>query len=173
MFSGLRLYDTGGLAVGRYLTLSHRWGHGCEKFSTTQDNVDQRKVGLDISELPKGIQDAIQVARNLEVQFIWIDSLCIVQDDDSDWARESVCMEDIYASSYCTIAVTSLDDLRGFLVRNNLYFNYRDDNSDAGDNKFKIGSDEADAEGSVYIYASTVKPNFVKEVDEAELNQRG
>jgi hypothetical protein len=79
-------------------------------------------------------------------------------------------MEDIYALLYYIIAVTSLDDLRGFLVYNNLYFNYRDNNSNAGDNKFKIGSDEANIEGLVYIYASTVKPNFIKEVNKAKLN---
>ena len=54
--------------------------------------------------LPKSIRDAISVCQGLEFRYIWIDALCIVQDDELDWQRESVRMLDLYANSYITIA---------------------------------------------------------------------
>ncbi|KPA35248.1 heterokaryon incompatibility [Fusarium langsethiae] len=53
-----------------------------------------------------------------ELQYLWIDSLCIIQGDEEDWKRESKRMEKVYASAYCTIAATSASDSNsGFLKR--------------------------------------------------------
>ena len=67
-------------------------------------------------DIPKTFQDAITVTRYLGFHYIWIDSLCIVQDDNEDWARESAKMSSIYANAVLTIAASAAaDDTYGFL----------------------------------------------------------
>jgi hypothetical protein len=51
----------------------------------------------------------MQVVRRLGVRYLWIDSLCIIQDDE-DWAREASYMYDVYSNSYLTISATSAND---------------------------------------------------------------
>jgi hypothetical protein len=95
---------------GSYLTLSHRWGER-QKTETTKDNIDRFKQALPMDELPQTFKDAIMVTRQLGFQYIWIDSLCIIQHDKEDWFRESAKMGDIFESSSCTLAaVHALDD---------------------------------------------------------------
>jgi hypothetical protein len=57
--------------------------------------------------LPKSFQDAAKVAMNLGLRYLWIDSLCIVQDDPLDWEEEAAKMGSIFESSYVAIAATS------------------------------------------------------------------
>ncbi|KAF1957936.1 HET-domain-containing protein [Byssothecium circinans] len=92
----------------KYLALSHQWGapNQHRKFCTYKNNVESFKQGIDIDEFPQTFQDAIAVTRGLEVPYLWIDSLCIIQDDDDDWDRESKLMEQVYSSSYGTIAAS-------------------------------------------------------------------
>ena len=72
-----------------------------------------------LSELPKTFQDAVRVTRELGIEYLWIDSLCIIQWNADDWKREAGRMEDVFASAYCTIAATSaVDSNAGFLARN-------------------------------------------------------
>ncbi|KAK3996596.1 heterokaryon incompatibility protein-domain-containing protein [Cladorrhinum sp. PSN332] len=91
----------------RYTTLSYCWGATAlprPSFMTTSKNVDQRKNdGFRISSLPPVLQDAIQVTKSLSIAYIWIDALCILQDMDNDWIRESALLIDIYRSAYVTI----------------------------------------------------------------------
>ena len=94
---------------GRYLTLSHCWGTS-HRITTTSSTLQARKKGILISELPKTFQDAILIARYLQVQYLWIDSLCIIQDSYSDWEYQSSRMADVYAKSYLTIAASSSSD---------------------------------------------------------------
>ncbi|KAK4159876.1 heterokaryon incompatibility protein-domain-containing protein [Cladorrhinum sp. PSN259] len=100
---------------GSYLTLSHRWGLKCH-LQTTKANQDQLTKGIWFNSLPKTYRDAAIVAILLGYRYLWIDSLCIVQDDPDDWLRESARMSTIYRNSGCTIASHGSDsDLDGFL----------------------------------------------------------
>ncbi|KAF5608313.1 het domain-containing protein [Fusarium pseudoanthophilum] len=65
--------------------------------------------------LPKTFQDAITVTRAIGIEFIWIDSLCIIQNDDDDWATEASKMADVYRGSYLTLAASSSPDAHGGL----------------------------------------------------------
>jgi hypothetical protein len=65
--------------------------------------------------LPKTFQEAIIVTRALGVEYIWIDSLCIIQDDIQDWRYESSQMCDVYNNSYCNIAATHSTNSAGGL----------------------------------------------------------
>lgn len=66
--------------TGKYITLSHCWG-GVRHYVTEKNTLEQRCQAIEISELPKSFQDAILVTRYLKISFLWIDSICIVQDD--------------------------------------------------------------------------------------------
>lgn len=112
------------LAPGtKYLALSHRWGSHAKDgeadplagkiISTYLRNKDELVRGIDESHLPPMYLDAITVTRALEVDYIWIDSLCIIQrdwddplDTGEDWKKESEKMEQVYRSAYVTIAAS-------------------------------------------------------------------
>jgi hypothetical protein len=104
----IKLYETDGES-GTYITLSYCWGFS-RQFTTTRSSIEARKSGIDFNELPKTFQDAIVVARTLGVRYLWIDSLCICQDDLEDWQRESAKMAQVYKNSYLTIAATRSSD---------------------------------------------------------------
>jgi hypothetical protein len=97
---------------GCYATLSHCWGYA-NFIQTTKQTVSQRKSGIEWSSLPRTFQDAIKILRALQIHFLWIDSLCIVQDDELDWMKESRCMATIYSKSFLNIAATGASDSRG------------------------------------------------------------
>ncbi|KAL9112220.1 MAG: hypothetical protein Q9187_007804, partial [Circinaria calcarea] len=63
--------------------------------------------------MPLTFKHAIAIARRLGYQYLWIDSLCIVQDSDEDWMRESAMMGQIYSFSQCTIAATGSSNSHG------------------------------------------------------------
>jgi hypothetical protein len=50
--------------------------------------------------LCKTYKDAIALTHALGISFLWIDSLCIIQDDAADWEAESGNMASIYENSY-------------------------------------------------------------------------
>lgn len=76
-------------------------------FTTSRASIAARKEGIKLEELPKTFQDAVTVARKVGVRNLWIDSLCICQDNSADWERESANMAAVYAKSYLTIAATN------------------------------------------------------------------
>lgn len=96
----------------QYATLSHCWGKA-HVIQTTKETLGLRMQGIEWDHLPKTFQDAITIVRALDIRFLWIDSLCIVQDDILDWKKESVRMAIIYSNSYINIAATGASDSRG------------------------------------------------------------
>ncbi|KAH7076852.1 heterokaryon incompatibility protein-domain-containing protein [Paraphoma chrysanthemicola] len=103
------LFITGG-KVERYCTLSYCWGQCSTAYNTTRDNLVAHEKELPIVspelKMPKTYHDAIVITRHLGVRYLWIDAICIVQDDPEDWRAEAAKMKDIYQNSYCTIAAT-------------------------------------------------------------------
>ncbi|KAH8686168.1 heterokaryon incompatibility protein-domain-containing protein [Ilyonectria robusta] len=104
----------------RYIALSYCWGIGTKQYVTTEAIVAERKQGIDVSTLPKTFQDAIALSRQLGVRYIWIDSLCICQDQIHEWERESTKMAAVYTNAYLTVAATGVDSSDGglFFSRN-------------------------------------------------------
>jgi hypothetical protein len=90
---------------GQYLTLSHHWSSDplLRPKKTTRDNIQCHMEGLPTSSLPKTFRDAIALTCRLGYRYLWVDSLCIIQDDRNDWARESAKMSEVYGSSILTI----------------------------------------------------------------------
>jgi hypothetical protein len=101
-----------------YATLSHRWGDSTP-FHTTKDTIASYAELIRFSQLPKTFQDAVVVARSLGIRYLWIDALCIVQDDLHDWYNESRNMARVYQNALVNIAAHgSQNDRDGFLRRN-------------------------------------------------------
>ena len=101
---GVRLLESKS-SWGKYICLSHCWGS--ESFiTTTHATLEKHKTNIRWNELPRTFQDAITFARELEVRYFWIDSLCIIQDDDDDWHAEAANMGNIYNHSFLTLAAS-------------------------------------------------------------------
>jgi hypothetical protein len=106
-----------------YAALSYCWGKSKqqEEASTRKENVDDRHRGIEISQLPNSIRDAVEVTRLLKIHYLWVDALCIVQDDDVDRGSEISKMGSIYRGSTLTIAAASAkESTESFLANRDL-----------------------------------------------------
>jgi hypothetical protein len=104
----------------RYAALSYCWGGGMEQdpnlYTATAKTLAHGYSGISFSELPLTLKDAVIVTQRLGIQYLWIDRLCIVQDDDEDLSRELGKMPAIYGSAYVTIcAASAANSTAGFL----------------------------------------------------------
>lgn len=75
--------------------------------------MQARRSGIALREIPRTFRDAVMIARRLGLRYLWIDSLCICQDDSEDWARESGLMADVYSNAYVVIAANRSSDCDG------------------------------------------------------------
>ena len=105
-----RLLITNG-GRGTWLTLTHSWG-GVKDLITTTENIHNLRRRIPWSELPSLFRDSITITRRLGVQYLWIDTLCIVQDDRTDWREQSARMSDIYRHSMLNISATTASNCR-------------------------------------------------------------
>lgn len=111
----IRLVEFGSNARPRsapvsYAALSHCWGMpGRLPIKTLKENLSKHLERIRFGDLSRTFQDAVQVARGLQLSYLWIDSLCIVQDDTEDWIREAEQMANVYRESVCTISALSAD----------------------------------------------------------------
>jgi len=90
----------------RYICLSHCWGSK-RTLETTTSNLKALQKEISNSTLPPLYQDAVKVTRALGVQYLWIDSLCIIQDSADDWEFESTKMRSVYQN--CLVTISALD----------------------------------------------------------------
>ena len=89
---------------GLYMALSYRWRPDGERptetyhwpWELTTMSIDQMRVRISFETLPRAFQDVITVVRKLNVRYLWIDAMCIIQDDNADWQLESSRMDSIY-----------------------------------------------------------------------------
>ncbi|PYI02576.1 HET-domain-containing protein [Aspergillus sclerotiicarbonarius CBS 121057] len=108
--AGVKLVITKGARLkGPYVTLSHRWQQNAHRFPMLRTStIQQMQQGINVRRLPRAFQDAILLTRRLGVEYLWIDSLCIIQDtdDQSDWDRESLTMDKVYLHGFVNISAT-------------------------------------------------------------------
>lgn len=113
----VRLVNTHRGRTAVYACLSYSWGTGTQHCTTTR-NIKSHLQRISISNLPRTIADAIKLCRALHIPYLWIDALCIIQDDKDDWSREAAAMAGIYGSSVLTISVpNNTDCTEPFLTR--------------------------------------------------------
>ncbi|CCF36230.1 hypothetical protein CH063_01458 [Colletotrichum higginsianum] len=114
----VRLVSIPALMRERYIALSYCWGVGKQKIMLNKSNKTELISGLSVQELDLTIQDAVHVARELEFQYLWIDALCIIQDDKHFKAKELGKMGDIYReATFTIIASAAKDEKQGFLSK--------------------------------------------------------
>ncbi|OTB05609.1 hypothetical protein M426DRAFT_10357 [Hypoxylon sp. CI-4A] len=114
----ISLINTYGQLDFNYVALSHCWGKLPEnlRFFTSRENIRHREKGIEFCELPRTFQDAVTVTRGIGIRYLWIDSLCIIQQDEEDWKINAGTMEAVFSSSYCTIAASSTNScIEGFI----------------------------------------------------------
>ena len=98
-----RLHTTRGTR-GTWIALSHCWGNEfLRPLSTTRENIGRHKESIPMDILPKTFHDAVIVTRALDIRYLWIDSLCIIQDDAIDKNQQLPIMGQIYEDAYVTI----------------------------------------------------------------------
>jgi hypothetical protein len=108
-----------------YISLSHSWGpapnpsaplQGRADTVLTASNLPRWQTDLPLDSLPLTFQDAIRICASLGFAYIWIDSLCILQDSREDWVAQSAVMGDVYKFAWLNIAALSTtSDYEGFI----------------------------------------------------------
>ncbi|KIL84602.1 hypothetical protein FAVG1_12128 [Fusarium avenaceum] len=102
----VRLVHTHDFKSVRYAALSYCWGDSAI-LKTTRATLKSMEQGIEMATLPAAYVDAIRLCREIGIPYLWIDALCIVQDDPEDWGRESAIMGSVYSNAYLTIAAES------------------------------------------------------------------
>ena len=97
-----RLLITNG-RLGQYACLSYCWG-GPQPSTLTRATIAEMQQALPLNDLPNSLQDAIWWTHRLGLRYLWIDALCIIQDDELDKAREITAMDSIYRFAFITLS---------------------------------------------------------------------
>lgn len=95
--------------IPEYASLSHCWGTH-QIITLTKNNINDFQIQIPPERLSKTFIEAIQTTRFLDLDFIWIDSLCIIQDDPEDWGKEASLMSGVYGGSTINIAASGASD---------------------------------------------------------------
>jgi hypothetical protein len=93
----------------QYLTLSHCWGKH-QLVRLLESNLSSFSEDVPYELLPPTFRDAIRITRRLGFLYLWIDSLCIIQDSPEDWNHEARLMGKIYTNATCNIAASDAPD---------------------------------------------------------------
>ncbi|KAK3298672.1 heterokaryon incompatibility protein-domain-containing protein [Chaetomium fimeti] len=88
-----------------YVCLSYCWGpDAADVLTTTKHNLQAHYQAVPLVAVPQTVRDTVTLCRGLKLENLWVDSLCIAQDDTQDWLQQSAEMRDIYANAHLTIA---------------------------------------------------------------------
>ncbi|KAI8651876.1 HET domain-containing protein [Fusarium sp. Ph1] len=98
-----------------YIALSHCWG-GMIKTVLKESLLVEFQKAILTSSLPRNFRDAIAITRKLGIRYLWIDSLCIIQDSRSDWEKESKTMGHIYQGAFLTISAMAAEGSEGGIL---------------------------------------------------------
>ncbi|KAI0487683.1 heterokaryon incompatibility protein-domain-containing protein [Xylaria cf. heliscus] len=96
--------------IRSYATLSYCWGPPSDfmrQLKTTAESLEEHLTAIPVAKMSPIMRDTVYVCRSLSIQYIWIDALCILQDDVRDWEIESAEMGEIYSHSFLTICTPS------------------------------------------------------------------
>jgi hypothetical protein len=89
----------------KYAALSYCWGSkedAKKQLRTEEASLERRREGIPCETMPSAIEDAVTLTRTVGLRYLWVDALCIVQDDMADWSRESGRMDSIYHHAFVT-----------------------------------------------------------------------
>ncbi|KAJ4305540.1 hypothetical protein N0V90_001071 [Kalmusia sp. IMI 367209] len=95
-----------GTLANRYFALSYVWG-GIERLKATKDNIKELEqkdaLRMRSASIPRSVLDAMTFVARLSQRYLWVDSLCIIQDDRAEKHDQIALMHEIYTSAYATI----------------------------------------------------------------------
>jgi hypothetical protein len=134
-----------------YIALSHCWGPLASLPTTTSSNLLQQCENIPWSTLTKTFQDAVLVTRELGIRYLWIDSLCIIQDSLPDWEFEAKDMANIYTNSHLTLGATSASEHPGGLLK--FRYNKLEDGSSERAHEIQIKRKSKDGLSEYTVYA--------------------
>jgi hypothetical protein len=118
--SSVRLVE-GVQLTARFAALSHCWGVG-KHLITTKSSLVKHKRNIPMPSLPKTFRDAVAICRSLGIYYCWIDSLCIIQDDEKDWEEESHKMGSVYQYAHLVLSAdAAVDSSVGCFTRRDTY----------------------------------------------------
>ncbi|KAE8311035.1 heterokaryon incompatibility protein-domain-containing protein [Aspergillus transmontanensis] len=104
--SRVHLVQVGKFDSPRYTALSHCWGN-TPGFKTTRQNLEAHTTkGIMISKLPRTYQHAIDITKRIGCEYVWIDSICIIQDSNEEWELACETMGHIYGNAHVVIGAT-------------------------------------------------------------------
>jgi Heterokaryon incompatibility protein (HET) len=108
--------------IGSYLALSSCRGDA-NIAKLTGQTLSEFENAINPSLLARSFQDAITITRRLGFRYLWIDALCILQDNQSDWVEQSLHMKSIYGNATLTIAASAADDSsKGIFSDRHVYY---------------------------------------------------
>lgn len=114
----IRLVRFNPAAHSRYVALSYCWGDQKGQLTSNKSTLPRLVAGISVAKLPGTLRDAVTVTTELGLKYIWIDSICIIQDDPNDWKQEAGKMSTVYAQSLVTIIASSANSCsEGFLAQ--------------------------------------------------------
>ncbi|KAI1737170.1 HET-domain-containing protein [Xylaria scruposa] len=93
----------------QYATLSYCWGQS-PRLKSTKNSIKEFEEAVPAELLPATYSEFIKIARALAIPYVWIDALCIIQDDEDEWQHEAARMGDIFQGSVLTIAAAQSSD---------------------------------------------------------------
>lgn len=105
------------LSNSQYVALSHCWGKKPSTCKLLESNLGDFMRGVSLGTLPKTFEQSCLVTRALGVRYLWIDSLCIIQDSRKDWELNAAVMWQVYSEAFCTLAATASKDSSQGLFR--------------------------------------------------------
>lgn len=99
----------------KFVALSYVWGPRTRPLLTTSVEASlSRPGGLRLGELLKTLRDAVNLTRSIGQRYLWIDSGCIMQDDEVDKEQQLNIMDSVYScAEIFVIAATSTSAYSG------------------------------------------------------------
>ncbi|KAI1746502.1 heterokaryon incompatibility protein-domain-containing protein [Xylaria castorea] len=114
----IQIVDARHLDFVQYVALSYCWGSSrIADTRTVKANIAERKKPFPITDLRKTIQHAIVLVRRIGLQFLWVDSACIIQDSNDDRESEAVLMAEVYSNAYVTLCSVLAEHADAALIR--------------------------------------------------------
>lgn len=162
----IKLLESQGLSA-RYAALSYCWGSPAEvkPLRTLKSNINTFQSCIPVADLPKTIKDAVLVTQRIGLRYLWVDSLCIIQDDDADWKTESKRMGSIFEFACCTLAATGARHAdEGLFLENCL------EDTTPLDHETMTVTLQLEAPSYEYLYADT--DDFNRDVTNSPWNSR-
>ncbi|KAI0147412.1 heterokaryon incompatibility protein-domain-containing protein [Xylariaceae sp. FL1272] len=151
----------------QYMTLSHRWGsYAIARLKTI--TIDEWRISLPLRLLSKTFQDFISLSRRMNIRYVWIDSLCIIQEGDSgaDWNEEAPTMADVYTNAFCNISADWGSE------QNGLFFDRYPEDFDVPSLDFTIDGEGVESTEPMVIVDGPAAGFWNDQVTHSPLNKR-